>query len=116
MVDVGQRLDFPLGPYTIALIANGVTLASESSLVPNPGTFLTATIVYNSGSNPAELGQNLEIQLSALIGGQADFDNVILNASPTTALPEPASLWSMVTGAVGLLLLSSRRRRCVVRR
>jgi hypothetical protein len=107
MVDVGQRLDFPLVSYTVALIANGVTLASDSSLRPAPGTFLTDTILYNSGSNPAQLGQNLEIQLSGPIGGQADFDDVRLNA---TAVPEPASLWLMVSGAVSLLSLPRRRR------
>ena len=111
MVDVGQRLDFPLVSYTVALIANGVTLASDSSLRPAPGTFLTDTILYNSGSNPAQLGQNLEIQLSGPISGQADFDDVRLNASPTTAVPEPASLWLMVSGVVSLLSLPRRRRK-----
>jgi hypothetical protein len=109
MVDVGARLDFPFASYTVALIANGVTLASDSSLNPAAGTFLTDTIVYNSGSNPAQLGQNLEIQLSALIGGQADFDDVRLDASPTAAVPEPASLCLMISGMVSLLFYRRRR-------
>ena len=114
-VDVGARLDFPFLGYSVALLANGVTLASDSSLTPNPGTFLTDTILYNSGSNPGQLGQNLEIVLSGPISGQVDFDNVILNASPTIAVPEPGSLWLMVIGSTGLLSLCRQRfagRRC----
>ena len=109
MVDVGQRLDFPLSSHAIELIAGGVTLASDSSLSPAAGTFLTDTIIYNSGSNPAQLGQSLMIRLSASVGGQADFDNVRLDASPT-AVPEPMSLSMLSIGALGLLLYRWRRR------
>jgi hypothetical protein len=57
-VDVGHRSDVALSPYNIELIAGGVTLASDSSLSPSRGIFLTDTINYNSGSNPTQLGSS----------------------------------------------------------
>ena len=62
-VYVGQRADIPLSGYTISFGAGGVVLASDSSLRPDPGTFLADTITFDSGSHPAELGQSLEINL-----------------------------------------------------
>ena len=56
MVDVGKRLDFPLSSYSAELLAGGVTLATSSSLNPAAGTFLTDTIFFESGPNPAQLG------------------------------------------------------------
>jgi hypothetical protein len=100
-VDVGQRLDFPLNGYTIQLMAGAVTLASDSSLAPAPGTFLSDTISYNSGSSPAQLGQNLTIQLSAPASGQVDFDAVTLDASPA-ATPEPATITLLGIGIAGM--------------
>lgn len=103
-VDVGNRLDVSFSAYAIELIAGGVTLASGSSPSPNPaaGTFLTKTIVFNSSSNPDQLGQNLVIRLSATGIGQADFDNVRLT------IPEPVSLLMM---SVGVFVLPIYRRR-----
>ncbi len=112
-VDVGQRLDFPFASYTVALIANGVTLASDSSLSPSPGTFLTDTIQYNSGSNPAQLGQSLEIVLSATAGGQALFDDVRINAF--SLVPDPSSLALCGVGFLALVVFKRcRDRRCSV--
>jgi len=109
---LGQRSDFPFSIYTASLEANGSVLASDSTLAPPPGTFLPDTIIYNSGASPAQLGQLLVIHLFATgltvagAPGQADFDNVTLDASPT-GIPEAA------TGAllsVGLIALSLLRR------
>jgi hypothetical protein len=111
MVDVGVRLDFPSSSYLIELIANGVTLASDSSLNPAAGTFLTDTISYSSDSNPAQLGQNLEIRLSSTSpnGGQVDYDDVRLSAS-LNSVPEPSSL-SVVGLSAFFLLIYGRFRR-----
>ncbi len=102
IVDVGQRADFPLVSYSASLLAGGVTLASSSSPTPSPGTFVTDTVIFNSGPNPAQLGQNIAIQLSAAGSGQVDFDNVRLSATTSaSAVPEPAS---MVMGATSVLI------------
>ena len=106
---VGQRLDFPLSSYTVALIANGATLVPDSSLNAAPDTSHTDTIINDSGSDSAQLGQNLEIQLSASTGRRADFGNVLPKAPPTRPLPEPPSLVLLVIGLVCLLLYPGRR-------
>jgi hypothetical protein len=106
---VGQRGDYPLSGYTISLVANGVMLASDSSLRPSGGTFLADTITYTSGANPVELGQDLEIDLfssglsSPNAGGQIEFDDVTLNAM-TTASPEPTVVSLLVLGLGGVLI------------
>ena len=110
MVDVGNRLNYPFSHYMIELIAGDVTLASGSSLNPAAGTFLTDTIVFNSGSNPAQLGQNLAIQLSAVINGQADFDNVRLEAN-ATPVPAPATILLFGTGLAGLVGTRMRKKK-----
>jgi hypothetical protein len=86
-VSVGRRADATFSPYTIALEAGGAVLVSDSSLRPPAGSFLTDTITFSSGPNPPTLGQSLGIQLSATTE-QADFDEVLLNASPST-VPAP---------------------------
>ncbi len=107
-VDVGERLDYPFfASYTVALIANGITLASDSSLRPSPGAFLTDVIQYSSGADPSQLGQNLEILLSSPAGGQASFDDIRLDAS---AVPEPGSTGLMISGGLGLACLRRCRR------
>lgn len=102
---VGQRADDPISGYAVSLEANGVVLVSDSSLRPAPGTFLEDILTYNSGANPAELGQNLVIDLfgsgvsATGGGGQVDFDEVSLQATGVAA-PEPGFLTPL-----GLLVL-----------
>lgn len=64
--------------YVAALMAGGITLVSDSSLKPAPGTFLEETIVYNSGPNPPQLGRPLVIFVKSLGNGQVDIDKVSL--------------------------------------
>jgi hypothetical protein len=102
---VGQRSDTPLSAYDVALLAGGSTLGSNTDGDPSPGTFIEQTIVYNSGSAPAELGQTLEITVSGNGDGQADFDLFSLDATPTgttSSTPEPSNFW-LVLGGLGLV-------------
>jgi hypothetical protein len=101
-VSVGRRADATFSPYTIALTAGSTVLASDSSLRPPPGSFLTDTITFSTGPNPSTLGQSLDIELSAT-GEQADFDEVLLDATPSASVPEPGTLFLLATSCVGLL-------------
>lgn len=77
-MSVGQQLGIALTGYVAALTAGGVTLASDSSLKPAPGTFLEETIVYSSGPNPTQLGLPLVIFVKSFGNGQVDIANVSL--------------------------------------
>jgi hypothetical protein len=77
-MSVGQQLGIALTGYVAALMAGGVTLASNNSLKPDPGTFLEETIVYDSGPNPPQIGRPLLIFVKSFGNGQVDIDNVAL--------------------------------------
>jgi len=77
-MSVGQQLGIALTGYVAALMAGGVTLASNNSLKPAPGTFLEETIVYDSGPNPPQIGRPLLIFVKSFGNGQVDIDNVAL--------------------------------------
>jgi hypothetical protein len=80
-LSVGARADLAFTGYTASLLAGNVTLASDSSLSPAPGTFLTDVIVYASGAAPPQLGQRLQILVKSLGNGQVDIDNLSLTAT-----------------------------------
>jgi hypothetical protein len=80
---VGTRTDVALSGYSVELLAGSTTLASDSSLAPAPGTFATGRIVYSSNANPALVGQPLGIRLTGNTRGQAGFDKILLDATPT---------------------------------
>jgi len=70
--------------YRIELVAGGVVLASDTG--PSPAddtTWTTAELTYDSGDNPAQLGEALEIRLVAVNFTdvkELDFDDVQLIA------------------------------------
>jgi hypothetical protein len=81
---LGARADYPLPGYNVELLAGSTTLASDSSLTPASGTFVTGRVVYSSSNtNPALLGQAIGIRLTGNAGGQANFDKISLDATPT---------------------------------
>jgi hypothetical protein len=80
---VGSRTDYAFSGYTVELLAGSTTVASDSSLAPPPGTFATGRIVYSSTNASPLLGQSLAIRLTGNGPGQADFDKISLDVSPT---------------------------------
>lgn len=80
---VGSRTDYVFGGYSVELLAGSTTLASDSSLSPASGTFVTGRIIYSSSAaNPALVGQALGIRLTGA-RVQANFDKISLDATPT---------------------------------
>jgi hypothetical protein len=80
-VRVGARADFPFTGYFAALGAGNTTLASSNSATPLGGKFVDDVIVYNSGANPPQLGQSLQIVIKSLGTGQVSIANVSLTAA-----------------------------------
>jgi len=82
------------GDYRIELLAGGVVLASDTGASPaDDTTWTTASLTYNSGASPAQLGEALEIRLLAVDftdGKGVDFDDVWLTAEGPT--PDPYSV------------------------
>lgn len=118
---VGAGAFFPLDGfpgYRVELLANGVVIATEDSLVIDEGEFLTSTISFSADAGHAELGGALGIRLvnlneipagSPVPPGvpydlEVDFDNVRLSAAP---VPAPATFALL---ALGLVAVAVRRR------
>ena len=80
-LSIGQRLDYQLTGYVASLMAGGVVLASDSSLKPAPGTFLTDTIVYKTGQYTPLAGLPLQIIVTSVGTGEVDVDKVTLTAT-----------------------------------
>jgi hypothetical protein len=81
---VGARADYPFTGYVAALLAGNVTVASRNAATPVSGTFVADVIVYESGANPAQLGQPLQILVKSLGTGQVNVGVVSLTATPET--------------------------------
>jgi hypothetical protein len=80
-LSVGARADIGFTGYSAALLAGNVILASDNTLTPAPGTFLTDVIVYRSAAAPPQLGQRLQILVKSVGTGQVDIDKVSLTAA-----------------------------------
>jgi hypothetical protein len=107
-VDVGQRKDVKISPYSVSLLANLVVLATGNQVNPGAGNFLTSTAIFTTGANDPSVGQPLEIMLSGGGGGEVDFDNVRLTASPGVLAPEPAS-WTLFVFGFSAVVWSRKR-------
>lgn len=103
--------------YRIDLMAGGVILESDlntlAGTIPE-GQFGLSTVSFTTGSDHAQLGQNLGIRLVNLnvvdpafpdFDLEVDFDDVTLTAN---AVPEPAAT-ALLLGGVALLTASRRR-------
>jgi hypothetical protein len=67
--------------YVASLMAGGVVLASDSSLRPEAGTFLTDPIMIKTAPNAALQGLPLQIIVTSVGNGEVDVDNVTLTAT-----------------------------------
>ncbi|MHC4520673.1 MAG: right-handed parallel beta-helix repeat-containing protein, partial [Planctomycetota bacterium] len=77
--------------YRIELLAGGVLLASDTGPSPvDDTTWTTASLSYNSGADPVQLGQPLEIRLLAVDFSdwyEVHFDNVTLSYDVGVTIP-----------------------------
>jgi hypothetical protein len=84
------------GNYRIELLAGGVLLKSDTGASPaNDKTWKTASLTYDSGAGPAQLGQALAIRLVAVNftnGKGVDFDDVKLTAEGPAPVPYVVTL------------------------
>jgi hypothetical protein len=84
-VEVGARADYVFTGYEASLLAGNVTLASGHKATPVGGTFVAEVVLYQSGANPAQLGQPLQILITSTGDGQVDIQSVALTAAPAAA-------------------------------
>jgi hypothetical protein len=91
------------GNYRIELLAGGVLLKSDTGASPaNDKTWKTASLTYDSGAGPAQLGQALAIRLVAVNftnGKGVDFDDVKLTAEGPAPDPYVVTLTLAVNNA-----------------
>ncbi len=108
--EVGNALVFNPAPGTARLeIHAGGVLVAKSDSIPGPalGTFAKHSLVYDSGANPAQLGEALEIRLlcEGAGGAEIDFDAVSLSIGGPPPVEVPTvTEWGMIS--LSLLLLS----------
>lgn len=107
LVDVQSRTDGPYGVGSTLQLrtADDIILASDTTGPVAAGQNALLTATYLAAAGDANLGKNLKIAL--LSGGvQSNWDNVRLDATTLSTVPEPASL--ALFGA-GLALIRRRK-------
>lgn len=104
-VSVGRRNNVSFPGYNIELLAGSTVLASNSSVIPNPGTFILVAVNYISGNSGSLIGQPLGIRLSSP-ADQVNFDDVTLDVTST---PEPSSVLGLMS--LGILGVGSTLKR-----
>jgi hypothetical protein len=85
-VYVGNRADYALNGYGVELLVGTTSVASDTTLMPAPGTFALDSVVYNSGNSPGP--GDLMIRLTGHGAGQANFAQVALTATPRGSTPQ----------------------------
>jgi hypothetical protein len=83
-VKVGRRLDYPLAPFRVQLLAGGELLNEGTLDIIPAGTFQTVAVTFAAPADHPQLGQALEIRLTADGANlqQVNFDDVKLDATP----------------------------------
>jgi hypothetical protein len=114
-VDIGSRSFTPVFNYAIELWAGSTLLESASNLSLAPDTSGTDHLTYSSGSSNPLAGQNLGIELVSTYSGgftEAFFDNVRLDASSSSAVPDTSSftVFPIVTALLIALKCVSRKQ------
>ena len=105
-VYVGQRTDVPgltASSYDVQLLAGGVLLAQNGSVLPASHTFSPVIVTFTTGSSGPQIGQALEIDLVSNNNNSFEvWDSVSLDGTSTSSVPEPGSLILLGTGLLGL--------------
>lgn len=110
-VAVGKSEDAVYGGYRLELFAGDSLIGfQENAVDPPPGTFTDVgfTVVADT-LDPVLFGESLKIRLSATslaYNTGTDFDNIRLTA---TIVPEPATIWLIIT-TLPFLWLAIRTR------
>jgi len=104
-VDIGYRLDTSFAG-TARLLINGNPY-DALGVTPVRGTFGTFTATYTGLA--ADVGQAITIELNSN-GSQGNWDNVRLDGTAPSVVPEPATLFLL---APALLMLRRRRQQPV---
>jgi hypothetical protein len=93
-VDIGMRNDFwHMEDYAVRLYAGDMLLAEDPGLLsPEPGTWETSVVFFETPANHAAIGQPLSIHLVLTAGIQGDFDNVRLTKGETGTPTLPGDL------------------------
>ncbi len=107
MADVLSRTDGFTHKSSILelLTEDGTTLARTTIGAITAGNNGLLSLTFVANANDPNLGKNLKI---ALLGGgpQSDWDNVRLDATPTTTpnpVPLPGAIWLLGSGLLGIL-------------
>ncbi len=101
-VDVGRRLTYGAGTYTIQLFAGATLLGSYAGSNLEPGAWGTINVDVSGSSFAAAHGNALQIVLTGS-GQQVSFDHVRLTSSSATAsIAENSANGAVVATVTGL--------------